>query len=496
MHSRGLWHDDLHDDNILVRTVAADENLNERYEAKLIDFGSVKHPASNEPEHGETSDYHYLSKHIYSLVSRFEKSSYPALTPEDRTYAAHLRRLAHRLADKDVSRRNLMPGDVVTELQRALDSCATGYDFPSFDEMKQRSAVSFKEPLENTNALNLAPQEIALLFVDPLRWQERLRKSEPVIVVGPRGCGKTMLLRFLALTSQARPRHDENTAADVAKRLRDVSRIGFLINCGQLRTPFLRSGYKKLEGSHRDLAEDFSREYLNSHFVLEILRTIQWLRSEKLALIPDDDIDAMWAGLAQLLDTAAAHQHGRMIIDDAIEHLEGRITELSNLTEPDTYHPSNLARDDVLVRVARALRSVEWTKTKEVWFMLDDYSVTVLSPFVQRACNPVIFRLSDDVKVRLSSEGDGPVLEDHLGRKYQEGRELTKVNLGEIYFSATEKGGFEFFEAILKMRFKETGRGSLKDLREMLGSHPNERGFGKYIHTFKRPGDARFLVWV
>ena len=72
MHSRGLWHDDLHDDNVLIRPVETDENLPERYEAKLIDFGSAKKQIPGEPEHGERSDYIYLNKHILNLVARFE----------------------------------------------------------------------------------------------------------------------------------------------------------------------------------------------------------------------------------------------------------------------------------------------------------------------------------------------------------------------------------------------------------------------------------------
>ena len=64
MHLKGIWHDDLHDDNVLVRRVGPDENLAERYEAKLIDFGSTKPLKRDEPEHGERGDYHYLAKHI------------------------------------------------------------------------------------------------------------------------------------------------------------------------------------------------------------------------------------------------------------------------------------------------------------------------------------------------------------------------------------------------------------------------------------------------
>ncbi len=50
MHSNELWHDDLHDDNVLVRTVEPDENISERDEAKLIDFGSAKPMIPGQPK--------------------------------------------------------------------------------------------------------------------------------------------------------------------------------------------------------------------------------------------------------------------------------------------------------------------------------------------------------------------------------------------------------------------------------------------------------------
>jgi len=66
MQSRNLWHDDLHDDNILIREVQPDEDLPGRYEAKLIDFGSAKPRDPLAQEDSKRSDYAYLSKHIFS----------------------------------------------------------------------------------------------------------------------------------------------------------------------------------------------------------------------------------------------------------------------------------------------------------------------------------------------------------------------------------------------------------------------------------------------
>jgi hypothetical protein len=175
-----------------------------------------------------------------------------------------------------------------------------------------------------------------------------------------------------------------------------------------------------------------------------------------------------------------------------LEGAERRLTDLSNLETADAYRPSNLSSDEVLIALARALTAITWTQGKGIWFLLDDYSVTVLPAFVQSSYNPVVFRLSDELRIRVSSEGDGPHLSDRLGRRYKEGRELSKVSLGEVYFAAAESKGQEFFEEILDARFNEVGKGSLESLKLLLGQHEKLDGFGDYICSQKRPSDARF----
>ncbi|MEO6194845.1 MAG: protein kinase [Thermoanaerobaculia bacterium] len=487
MHSRGLWHYDLHGNNILVRRVDDDENLRERFEAKIIDLGSAQEFCASES--ADRGDYGYLAKHIYSAVARFEERN--LLTPSDRAFAERLRRLAHRVADLDVSRRNLTPTQVREEIESIATSVAKANQFPSFSEMLSQNRVSLQDPLENTNALTLAPQDIVLLFTDTLDWTRQINKSEAVIVIGPRGCGKTMLFRYLSLASQARPRPQERDLKEVVRRLEGEGFMSFLVSCGELRTPFMRSQYKKLQSDYPHIAEDFCREFINSRLLLEVTRTLLWIMSESLASISDVDLEPLRKLIIDLLGprVEALAQHR---IETLIEVIERRVILLSRLTSATDYEPSGLSSDDILVRVGEAIRAIPWAANKEPWFLLDDYSVTVLPEFVQQAYNPVLFRLATSHRVKISSEGDGPILSDTMGRKYQEGRELRKVNLGEIYFRESEDRGRKFFEDILAARFRATGKGSLEEMRTALGEHEHEKGFGKYIVSHKRLGDTRF----
>ncbi|MEE9910556.1 MAG: protein kinase [Deltaproteobacteria bacterium] len=492
MHSRDLWHDDLHDDNVLIRPVQPDENLPEQYEAKLIDFGSAKKQIPGEPEHGERSDYIYLSKHILNLSARFEWASRGRLKPMDRSFTRRLRQIAQCLADTNVTRRNYEPSQVVLAIRSALNETMTGNDFPTFAEMKDQMHVSLNDPLANVNAINLAPQDIALLFRDGLGWKNRIEKSEPVLVVGPRGCGKTMLLRFLSIASQARPRKGEDTPEDVAARLDKERYIGFRVSIGEIRTPFIRSAYKKLEETNEPLAEDFCREYINAHFAYEVLRTFTWLQEECLADITSDDLMMLSSVVSKLLSIDDKTAMRSSNLNEVVERIDSRVMELSNLSNPMSYKPTKLSNDDVLFQLAKAIKSLSWTKAKDVSFLLDDYSPTLLPSFAIKAYNPVLLRLSSDVKIKISSEGDGPVFTDTLGRKYKEGREITKVNLGEVYFQNNEATCQQFFDQILTARFEETGKGSLEELKSILEEHEHIGNFGKYILEADKPGNVRF----
>jgi hypothetical protein len=301
-----------------------------------------------------------------------------------------------------------------------------------------------------------------------------------------------MLFRFVSIESQARPRKEEDKKEITKERLDRLNEIAFLVSCGELRTPFLRSTYKKLQQNDDDNAEDFCREFINAHFVLEVIRALAWIQREQLAEINDPELAPIISTIKEML------QHGNPVssktsnLEQLIEIVERHIISLSNMDRPDIYSPTNLCGNDVLVNLSRSLRAINWINGKDIWFLLDDYSVTVIPDFVQRAYNPVVFLLSSDHRVKITSEGDGPVLEDRMGRRYREGRELSKLNLGEIYFRNTEDAGRKFFEEILEARFQEVGVGSLQQFKKMLGEHEYTSGFGEYMQRNKRMGDTRF----
>jgi serine/threonine protein kinase len=449
MHSCGLWHDDLHDDNILVREVQYDENLNDKYEIKLIDFGSAKPKKLNEPEPQKGSDYEYFSEHIYGIVAHYEKSQFEKnqLSIADRMFAKRMRILASRISEHNVSRRDITPSNIIDELRRISSEAVLEKDIDTFENMLKIKSVTIKDPLENSNALFLHEKDISSLFIDKLSWEQQLNKSETVILTGPRGCGKTMLLRYLAIINQARPRGDENKT-QVVNRLNTLQHISFFVSCPDIKTPFVRSAFEKLEKAEPAKAGDFSREYININFAIEISRTLLWLQQEQLASIDINHLEPLSLFLAQQIKRSPLTSNDSKL-QIVLEDYQRHSINLSNLLDYKQYTPTNLCRDDFLIQIATIISSMPLSNGKQIWFLLDDYSLGILPLSVQKAYNSVVFKTSiavSSMRIRLSSEGDGPITIDQLERHCKEGREFYKVNLGETYFNVGDREAQEFIE--------------------------------------------------
>ncbi len=489
LHDNGLQHFDLHNRNILIVEPSQDDNFVEKYLPIVIDFGSSR-PLNNEgPENSQRSDFSYLSKHYFSLSAAFEKINYGNLTNAQRSFVANIKTLARQIADINPTRRIQDFERILKELSSIHRDILLKNKYPSFEEMLRNKNISFSEPLSNVNALSLLPQDITLLFKDRFDWAKKVKKSEPVIITGPRGCGKTMLLKFLSIISRARPLDEETLPEHVYKRLNRENSINFLFSFAERREFFSIDFYHKLLKHDLNLACDFSKEFIKCSILFEVTICLSWLQKEKILVLPEPTINSYIQNIKDLLNLSS-------IYIDSFEYLltriEKRIIELQSMSDITDYKQSLIVSNEIFETISSTLKTSDFFENKEIWFLLDDYSKTVIPEEVQKALNPSLFRVSTNYNIKISSEGSGPYLIDFFGRKYKEGREITFIDLGEIFFLEDETECILFIEDILKGRFENTKIGSLEKLKNLLGEHENNSNFGKYLIGLKKKGLAKF----
>jgi len=125
-----------------------------------------------------------------------------------------LRQFIQNLSDEDLSRHFPDPGAYLTALRDVGEALTVVRPLtPSF------------HPFDAISAEHLANDRLLLqLFVDHLPWISLVQTAEPTVLIGPRGCGKSMVFRYMGLRTHL-------TSPDAADVLRQLGFFGVYIGC-------------------------------------------------------------------------------------------------------------------------------------------------------------------------------------------------------------------------------------------------------------------------
>ncbi len=419
LQQRGGFHNDLHGRNILIATLdeshARRHAIHPHVQAKALDLGSADSKSQSGPT--RLGDVHWVAQHILSLLQSYEEANAP-LPPEAMRLTAKLRQVAVFCSGTDPYRRP-KPSDMKSAIRGAYSSGVTPWS----------QATHLESISAHYNAQSLPPWFASDLFFDPDgRWQRRLTAPGPLLLVGMRGCGKTVLLRSVEWTARLHPREQEDHD-DVLGRVQADQFLALFVSCASLQ-PSPRSSALVLPLRRLFLA-----------FAREVTRNVQACELQEVgevdysALGKFNELLKSFAPWYECPDNAT----DAVTIEQAIsEAFESRLLDMARLCDLN----ASVAFDRLAV-AARGLVDV-WTG-KKLLFMLDDVSQRYLPlENVDGLVSQLCFQ-SPEFSFKISTESQTLSLVTPGERPARGGRDYEVFDLGrEVAAKLRSRGGASF----------------------------------------------------
>lgn len=460
---QGLQHNDLHNENVLVRTKRDPLTESETVQIVAIDSGQLKTDVrrielietqssqlstlesliESSPEiesrkstlresirlFGRT-DHEWIVKHLCDLanakLATLDRSRAGTGTEIDKLLGVF--QLA---VDPDHSRRLDDPLQLFQAIEKALSE-------PDSSESKMTNPFDFPSA-----ELIRSDQQLMKLFSNDYPRLDTCRSDAPTYIYGPRGCGKSTLLRSLALTAAL-------DSDDVETALSQTSFFGVYISCSsELRSRFWLFD----ESDFEDLKAHIVR-YFGLLLIEQLVNTIRSMRevSERHSFGITQEVERKACKVIRdrvgipvettPYSSVNPTAHLATEIRQERDRLWRRILDLET--------PSERVDAQLVFDVCNKLEDVcSIFKTRKIAFLLDDYSNQRIPAELQKKLNQAItFSKQGSPIFKVSSEYFGVELEG-----IHEGREVQEVNVGAEYVQLTGKRRWSFLKELLEKRF-------------------------------------------
>lgn len=477
-----LKHDDLHLGNIMLRrnddrVRIADPSVPE-YAVEVVDIGSMK--SRDQPTDKDQDDWSSYANcvirlHNYVHANRAVASRYPR-------FLRVLKEYVSALADEDHARHFPDNKAYYLYLTRARDSITES--FSRGDESRLPS------PFEAISAEHLASDRVLLqLFSGKLPWMESLREFSPVVVTGPRGCGKSMVFRYLSLRTHL-------TSPQAAREaLAELPFFGIYLGCASdLQNDLL--WIKRTPGKARQLAEPITT-FFSLVLARELFRTISSVRRIPEVATSLGVADSVLREMAEFvraeltlpgnIPLTARMDVGQTLADELDRARRDVARAMFEGTPTSVHAAPTFVRD--LSR--QATRLIPGLSQHRIVYFLDDYTVHRLGAEVQEVLNSIVWQRDSTFCFKVSSEPFG-FIPTHLdGARIDANREYTPINVGlHLHSGSMEDVAIrrEFIEGLLDKRFDAA---SYKANAQMLIGESDYKQDTELADAIRRKGMGR-----
>ena len=464
-----LVHNDLHGNNVMLVSRQAALTGEVKLSLRVIDTGAIKTRArresllhelestiqtlstqqAREPSDSldkaiadnrkqlawwSREDYEWIAKHLTDIYNAALPSQH-ALGGFERRFLYELPQLLQKMLDPDVSARLYEPRRLWEEIELL------------WARLSIPKSAAMVGPFDLISAeLIRRPETINQLFSDKTPWADKCRTLDPVYIYGPRGCGKSTMLRKLALESVL-------ASVDPVRSFNSIPYIGVYISCStELRSRFWLFPKNKYEQIRADAVEFFNLlliEGLVKAFTLIADSGKNNTLNRSIGLTRDCQRE-----LVKIICTAFQLEReprrlaGTTWLEYAAKEL--RVKKAAVWRTILNGGSDHIPNSSLVFDVCREIEEVfPLIKRKHIAFLLDDYSNQRIPVELQKILNQTIsFARQINPIFKVSSEYLGVDLDG-----IQHGREVVEVNFGREYVDLADDARTAFLEDIIDIRF-------------------------------------------
>ncbi len=463
LKSQNLIHDDLHPGNIKLAPPKKGSLTNCVAEVKIIDTGSLKRP----PTRKEIDDHLWFVRHIVEIRNVINRRK--SLSLADKTFIQKIIPLLQRMVDED---RTIALIDPVTIFRQFNSVWKESKISPENQDIK------LQYPFYHISAETIQSDKLLVdLFAESCPWKKDVCSPDPVLLTGPRGCGKSTLFRRLSFKGMLYKGLPEVQKSPIA---------GFYLSC----STELRNRINWI--NNENLAKRFRGEiihYFNLLLIREVVHTLN-------IIAKFENRDAFY-GFGEIEETRLYEYliEKLDISEESYLHLQGvpfieQILEIIEM-ELEKCHESMIKRLSVSRKTSNSFLSefssfltdtIDYFKKRKIVFFIDDLSTRQIPKPVQIVLNDVILaeRAKNHV-FKIASDKYGWEGIDFIAAFGEKTREFNEIDCGKYYLlETTDDEKKQFTEELLGKRLRLANyRGTPQDL---IGhSRYDEGSLGKAI---------------